>query len=134
VNIAGHQFDALPGNQPGHELDLQIPADHIPGAPQSAQGGMAYVDVLGPVKPMAQLVISGGDVGSFAKNRAGIAPSLTIAGLENRNAATGGQLVPPGTAPLEAGAPIGAYEPGLAIPAGEQTPLRAYQQGGPLLG
>jgi hypothetical protein len=95
---------------------------------------MAYVDVLGPLKPMAQLVTSGGDVGAFAKSRAGVAPSLAIAGLENKNAATGGQLVAPGTPPLQAGAQIGAYELGQANPARAQTPLRAFQQGGPVLG
>jgi hypothetical protein len=52
---------------------------------------MAHVDIRGPLKPMTQLVVSGGDVGAFAKSRAAPFAGLAIAGLEYKNMATGVQ-------------------------------------------
>lgn len=120
-------------NQATHTLDLEIPADKIPGAPASSQGGMVHIDILGPIKPMAEMVVSG-DVGNFARSRLSNPAGLVFNAVKNDNPATGGQLVAPGTPPLEAGARYAGYELGQTAPAASSSLLRTYQTTGPVGG
>jgi hypothetical protein len=119
-------------NAQGRQLDLEIPTDRIPGAPQGTQGNLVHIDILGPLRPMAQLVTSGGDIGAFGRSRLSAPAGLVVNALQNKNPATGGPLVGPGTPPFEAAARYGQFELGQVMPAGAQGVTSGARVAGPL--
>jgi hypothetical protein len=117
-------------NAPNHQLDLEIPASMIPGAPQGSQP-LVHVDVLGPLKPLAQVAVSGGDIGAFVKSRLSAPAGFAVGALQNKNPVTGAPLVQPGTPPLQAAGQYAASELGSVMPAGAQGIMQGAQAAGP---
>jgi hypothetical protein len=103
------------GNEPGHALDLEITGVVGP----NAAGQRRYVDILGPIRPLAQLAMSG-NIGQFAGTRASLPVSLALQDIPNKDYA-GQPVVPPGTKPWKA---LGEY----AINAGQRVAPIGLQQ------
>jgi murein DD-endopeptidase MepM/ murein hydrolase activator NlpD len=135
--FTGHFSDQ---NQPGHEFELEIPKSSVPGAPTDPNSGtMLHVDMLGPLKSIAQLATSG-NVGQFAQGRESTATSAilnaggALAGQPVTNSATQQPIVAKGSTPLQALGQAGLYEAGRVTPAGPSGVTQALTAGGPLTG